>query len=185
MEDIKIIELYLQRDELAITATDKKYGSTCRRIALDIVTDLQDSEECVNDTYLSLWNAIPPQRPKNFPAFTFRILRNISINRLRGRLAAKRGGGELELVLNELEPYLASGNSPEAEYEAKELALEIRKFLRSLAADERTIFLARYWLIMPTSMIAKRLGFSESKVRTSLHRSRNKLHRHLSEEGLI
>lgn len=185
MEDIMIIDLYFRRDERAVTETDLKYGPNCRRMAYDILSDRQDSEECVSDTYLALWNAIPPQCPRSFPAFVYRIVRNLSLNRLRRMQTQKRGGGELTLALDELGDFIPASQSPERELEAKELASGIDRFLKSLSRDERAIFLCRYWLILPTADIARRLGFSESKVRTTLHRSREKLRRHLEKEGFI
>jgi len=185
MEDIKIIELFNLRDEQAISETDIKYGMNCRRIARDILSDREDAEECVDDTYLALWNAIPPQCPMNYPAFIYRILRNLGINRLHKHMAQKRGGGELPLVLHELEGVLSSDDTPERSYEAKELIREINRFLAKLSKDDRAIFLGRYWLFLPTAEIGKRLCFSDAKVRTSLHRSRKRLHIHLSEEGFI
>ena len=185
MEDIKIIELFNLRDEQAISQTDIKYGRSCRRIARDILSDREDAEECVDDTYLTLWNSIPPQCPINYSAFIYRILRNLGINRLHKHMAQKRGGGELPLVLHELEGVLSSDDTPERSYEAKELIREIERFLAALSKDDRAIFLGRYWLFLPTAQISKRLGFSDTKVRTSLHRSRKRLHIHLSEEGFI
>ena len=185
MEDIKILELFHLRNEQAISETDLKYGRLCRHMAWDILYDREDAEECVDDTYLALWNNIPPSCPKNYLSYILRILRNIGLNRLKERLALKRGGGELPLTIDELEEVIASAHSPERGYEAKELGREIRNFLSSLSRDERLIFLGRYWLILPTAEIANRLGFSESKVRTSLHRSRIKLHSHLVKEGFI
>jgi len=185
MEDIKIIELFNLRDEQAISETDIKYGRSCRRMARDILSDREEAEECVDDTYLALWNAIPPQYPRNYPAYVFRILRNLGLNRLRQCHAQKRGGGELPLALHELEAVLSSTNTPERAYEAKELVREINRFLAALSPDERAIFLSRYWLLLPTGEIAKRLGFSPSKVRTTLHRSRKRLHQHLSMEGFV
>lgn len=185
MEDIKIIELFNLRDEQAISETDIKYGRSCRRMARDILLDREEAEECVDDTYLALWNAIPPQYPQNYPAYVFRVLRNLGLNRLRLHCAQKRGGGELPLALHELEGVLSSANTPERVYEAKELVQEINRFLAALSLDERAIFLSRYWLLLPTGEIARRLGFSQSKVRTTLHRSRKRLQQHLSKEGFI
>ena len=185
MEDTNIIKLYWARDERALLETDNKYGMRCRRMAFDILSDREDTEECVSDTYLSLWNAIPPQRPKCFPAYISRILRNLSLNRLSELRAQKRGGGELELALDELEAFVPTASSPQRELESKELAREINQFLKTLSRDERDIFLSRYWLLLPTAKISGRLGFSEAKVRTSLHRIRKKLREHLTKEGLI
>ncbi len=185
MEDIKILELFHLRDERAIAETDSKYGGRCRHIAFDILRDREDTEECVDDTYLALWNNIPPQCPNCFPAYVYRILRNLSLNRLKRRSAKCRGGGELELALEELSEFVPSSGTPQQSLEAKELARAIDRFLASLSRDDRLIFLARYWLLLPTEAAAIRLGFSGSKLRTSLHRSRKKLYKFLREEGLI
>lgn len=185
MEDIKIIDLFWQRNTSAIEETDKKYGSSCRRISRDILKNHEDAEECVDDSYMSLWNSIPPAKPVSFPAYLFRIVRNHSFNRIKEALAQKRGGGEAALILDELEGCIASDFSVERAYEVKETAEQINVFLFSLSRDDRIIFTCRYWLMLQTSEIANRLGFSESKVRTSLHRSRKKLHEHLLKEELI
>ncbi len=185
MEDIKILELFHLRDERAIAETDSKYGRRCRSIAFDILRDREDTEECVDDTYLALWNNIPPSCPKSFPAFIYRILRNLSLNRLQQGRAKKRGGGELELAIDELSQLVPASGTPQQTLEAKELARAIDRFLATLSRDDRLIFLARYWLLLPTEAAAIRLGFSGSKLRTSLHRSRKKLHKFLSEEGYI
>ena len=185
MEDIKIIDLFWRRDTAAIEETDIKYGSNCRRISRDILKNREDAEECVDDGYLSLWNSIPPNRPSSFPAYLYRIVRNHSFNKLKERLAQKRGGGEAELILDELEGCLASDFSVEKAFKAKELSEQINCFLYSLSRDDRLIFTCRYWLMLQTAEIAVRLNFSESKVRTSLHRSRKKLHEYLLKEELI
>ena len=185
MNDIEIIELYWSRDQTAIEETDKKYGPNCHRIANDILANREDSEECVNDTYMAAWNSIPPQRPLRLSAYLYRIVRNFSLIRLREFHAQKRGGGKMDLILSELEECVAAPSGVEKDYEAKELTEEIERFLYSLSTDDRRIFVHRYWLTLPSKEIASRLGFKESKVNTSLHRSRIKLHEHLLKEGLI
>ncbi len=185
MEDRIIINLFWQRDQNAIEETDNKYGETCRYIARSILTSREDAEECVDDTYMAVWDSIPPQRPVHLSAFLYRIVRNLSFNRLKERYTQKRGGGELDLALDELEDCVASDYSVEREFETKELVKEINDFLFSLSKDDRIIFSYRYWLMLPTAEIAERLGFKESKVRTSLSRSRKKLRNHLIKEGLI
>ena len=185
MDDERIIELYWQREEAAVSATDDKYGALLRTLSQGIVSSREDAEECVNDTYLAVWNAIPPQRPVNFCAYICRVTRNLSLDRVRRALARKRGGGEAALVLEEIAPFVASRASVERDYEAKELVAAVNAFLRTLSADDRVIFTARYWLMLPTAEIARRLGAKESRVTTSLHRSRKKLKRYLQEEELI
>lgn len=185
MEDRKIIDLFWQRKQTAIEETDRKYGNICRAIANGILSNREDAEECVDDTYMAAWDSIPPQRPVHLSAFLYRIVRNLSFNRLKERYAQKRGGGELDAVFDELEDCVASDFSVERAFETKELVKEINDFLLSLSKDDRIIFSYRYWLMLPTAEIAERLGFKESKVRTSLSRSRKKLRNHLIKEGLI
>ena len=185
MEDSTIIDLFWQRDQAAIEETDRKYGNTCRAIANGILSSREDAEECVDDTYMAVWDSIPPQRPEHLSAFLYRIVRNLSFNRLKERYTQKRGGRELDAVLDELEDCVASDYSVERAFETKELVREINGFLFSLSKDDRLIFSYRYWLMLPTAEIAQRLGFRESKVRTSLSRSRKRLRNHLIKEGLI
>ena len=185
MEDREIIELYWQRDQAAIDETDKKYGGNCHRIAFSILASREDAEECVDDTYMATWNSIPPHCPKYLPAYLYRIVRNLGFNRVKERNTQKRGGGELALVLDELEDCVASDSSVERAFELQELAREINRFLSSLPKDDRLIFSYRYWLTMPTAEIARRLRFKEGKVRMSLSRSRKKLRGHLIKEGLV
>ena len=185
MEDSTIIDLFWQRDQAAIEETDRKYGNTCRAIANGILSSREDAEECVDDTYMAVWDSIPPQRPEHLSAFLYRIVRNLSFNRLKERYTQKRGGRELDAVLDELEDCVASDLSVERAFETKELVREINGFLFSLSKDDRLIFSYRYWLMLPTAEIAQRLGFRESKVRTSLSRSRKRLRDHLIREGLI
>lgn len=185
MEDTKIIELYWRRDESAIDETDRKYGRSCCSIAYDILSSREDSEECVNDTYMAAWNSIPLCRPSKLPAYLYRVTRNICFDRVKKRLASKRGGGETAVVLDEISECVAADASVERDYEAKELAAEINSFLRTLSADDRVIFNARYWLMLPSAEIARRLSCGESRVNTSLYRSRRKLHQYLKQEGLL
>ena len=185
MEDSGIIELYWQRSQEAITQTDIKYGRLCHRVSYNILANHEDSEECVSDTYLTVWNSLPPQRPSFLQAFVAAIARNISLKRLRDKCAQKRGGGELDLVLGELRDCLVSERSPEREYEQKELTQAIDEFLYSLSADSRYIFLCRYWLLLPVMEIARRLKCSKSKVTTSLYRTRQRLRQYLEKEELL
>lgn len=185
MEDEKIIDLYWQRSQDAIVQTDKKYGKLCRRISFNILSNVEDSEECVSDTYLAVWNKLPPQRPTCLQTYVAAITRNISITRVRDRYSKKHGGGELALALSELDDCIPSDFSVEHEVEGKELTMSINEFLYSLSRDDRNIFVSRYWLFMPVAKIAARSGFSQSKVLSSLFRTRQKLQYHLMKEGLI
>lgn len=185
MEDSQIIKLYWMRDEDAIVQTDQKYGKLCRGLSYRILANREDSEECVSDTYLAAWHQMPPQKPAYLKGFLARIVRNISISRIRERYSKKNGGGELSLVLEELENTLVSDANVEQAYEQKELAAFINRFLKTISKDDRVIFLCRYWRFFSVSEIALSQHFSESKVKTSLHRTRKKLHNFLESEGLL
>ena len=185
MDDESIIDLFWRRDQAAIAETDRKYGRRCGAIARGILADAMAAEECVNDSYLALWQAIPPQRPRLFPAFLYRIVRNISFDRVKERFACKRGGGETALIYEELDECLASDFSVEREIEAAELKAQIDRFLLTLSKEDRIMFACRYWLLLPVAEIARRLGCKESRVKTSLYRSRKRLHDTLEKEGLL
>lgn len=185
MEDREIIELYWQRSQEAIGQTDIKYGGMCRGISYNILANHEDSEECVSDTYLALWQRLPPERPGYFRTFIAAIVRNLSLKCLRKRRSIKRGGGEAVLALEELDQCLASECSVEKSYEYKELTAAIENFLRSLSPADRDIFICRYWLFLPTAETAKRLSLSKSRVNTGLFHTRKKLTDYLSREGFI
>lgn len=185
MEDEKIIELYFQRSEEAIPQTALKYGSRCAAAAYNILGSREDSEECVNDTYLAAWNAIPPAVPLYLGAYLVGIARKLSLSMLRYRCADRRGRGEYALSFDELEDCIAQAGQPCDEVELRELADEVQLFLSTLSPDDRKIFMCRYWLIAPIAQIAESCGFSESKIKSSLFRSREKLRRHLVKEGLL
>ena len=184
MNDKNIVDLYFNRDEEAITQTDKKYGRYCYSIAYNILTNKEDAEESVSDTYMTAWRAIPPRRPSVLSTFLGKITRHISIDRWRERSAYKRGGGEVTLALEELEDCVAGLQNVEMEYERKELIRAYVKFLDALPVTERRVFLCRYWYVDSVEAIAEKFGFSQSKVKTMLHRTRAKLRKQLAEEGL-
>ena len=183
MEDIEIIELYWQRDERAVKESNVKYGRLCKGIALRLLENMEDSEECVSDTWLRAWNTIPPQRPEILRAFFAKITRNLALDRCRGLAAQKRGGGEVSLALEELKDCV-SGGTVESELERKELAAAINGFLRGLEEKERQLFLRRYWLAESVSAIAKKSGMSANAVSLRLMRLRAKLKEHLEREGI-
>lgn len=185
MEDTKIIDLYWQRSESAIGETDRKYGRYCRAIAYSILENSEDTEECVDDTYVAAWNSLPPQRPNHFRVWLGRVTQNLSLKRVRTSLTQKRGGGELTLAYEELEECVAGSQQMEREFEAKELIREVEAFLRSLSKEDRMMFMYRYWLAWPAASIARKLEMKESRVTSSLYRSRQKLRRHLVKEGLL
>ncbi len=183
MEDKSIVELYWQRNEQAIAETEKKYGGYCHSIAYNILYNNEDAEECVNDTYNDAWHSMPPHRPSILSTFLGKITRRISIDKLRHRNAKMRGGGEMPLVLDELEDCVADEESIEEEYEKQRLSDVVNSFLRSLPETERKIFLCRYWYMDSIADISKQFKFSESKVMSMLFRTRAKLRDVLVKEG--
>lgn len=185
MDDQKIIDLYWSRSESAITETDQKYGKYCCSIAYNILTNNEDAEESVSDTYMAAWKAMPPKRPSILATFLGKITRHLSIDRWRSRNRYKRGGSEIVLALEELEDCVADDQSIEKTIERKRLALSFNRFLESLPETERRIFLCRYWYLDSISVIASYYGFSDSKVTSMLHRSRKKLRAVLEQEDLL
>lgn len=183
MEDHEIIELYFARENGAIAETQTKYGGRLRSLAKNILHNEQDAEECENDTYIGAWNTIPPTQPKCFFAFWGKITRNLALKRFRHETREKRGGGEYVLALDELSYGLATNDRTEQPVETEELGKAVDVFLRGLSVTERTIFLRRYWYFDPVTVIAKRYGFSESKVKMTLKRTREKLLQYLKKEG--
>ncbi len=185
MEDNAIIALYFARDPMALMQTQEKYGAYCHAISYGILHSTEDAQECVNDTLLRAWESIPPTRPRVFSAFLGRITRNLSLQRWRSGHAQKRGGGEAALALEELEECVSGGGDPARDIEAKELQEAVGRFLAELKKSDREIFLARYWFFASMGEIAARFGYSEAKVKTSLHRTRGKLRIYLEQEGLL
>lgn len=185
MTDDKIIQLFFQRKEEAIKETYKKYGSYCFKIANNILGNREDSEECLNDTWLRIWDSIPPTRPVHFRLFLAKIVRNLSVNRYRSRCTNKRGKGEMALVLDELEECIKGPSDVESLYIAEELQSTINKFVRGLPEKEGNIFIRRYFYSDPIKDISNRYHISENNVRVMLHRTRNKLKVRLEREGYI
>ena len=184
-DDQKIIELYCNRSENAIAETAAKYGRYCNSIAYGILGSREDAQECVSDTYLTAWNAIPPRRPMDLGTYLGKITRNLSIDRLRTRGREKRGGGEVPLALDELEEVVAGSGSPENEVVRKELIAGLNHFLGELTEQERYVFVRRYWYLDSLADIAKNTGFSGSKVASMLYRLRGRLKKQLMKEELL
>lgn len=183
MTDTQIIELYFRRDQRAIAETDAQYGTYCHTIAYNILGNRQDSEECVSDTYLSTWNQLPPKRPNCLSAFLGKITRNLSIDLWRKNHAAKRGGGQIVLAIDEMDRTLAAGQSLEDEFMAGELTKLINAFLRTLPDTERRIFILRYYHLKPVADIAADFGFNKNRVASMLMRTRKKLKDYLTQQG--
>ena len=183
MDDAKIVQMYFDRDEQAIPATADKYGNYCTSIANNILGNHEDAEECVNDTYLNTWNAIPPHRPKMLSTFLGKIVRNLAFNRYKHNTADKRGGGEITAVLDELAGCVSGNEDTAQAYEYKELVAAINNFLSTLSAHKRNIFVCRYWYTDSISDIAARYNMTYAAVSMELNRLRTKLHNYLIERG--
>lgn len=183
MKDERIVALYWDRQEQAIDETRTKYGTYCRSIAMNILSNEQDALECENDTYLAAWNAIPPHRPTRLSTFLGKLTRRISLDRLKIRLAQKRSGDLTSLAWDELSECIPDGHSLSEDLEAKELARQISNFLRTLPLLDRQVFLRRYWHCDSIAQIAALTRWSESKVKMNLHRNREKLREYLRKEG--
>lgn len=185
MTDERIIELFWQRDESAVSETALKYGGYCRVVAGNILPSSEDCEECLNDTWLHAWNSIPPQRPKNLRMFLARIARNLAFDRFRKQNAAKRGGGETELILEELSECVSGGNSVENTVLSKELGGAINKFLGTLSERDRNVFIRRYFFAESAEIIAKKYALTANNIMVILTRTRKKLKDYLAGEGLL
>ncbi|MBR4290403.1 MAG: sigma-70 family RNA polymerase sigma factor [Oscillospiraceae bacterium] len=184
MDEKEIIDLYWLRSERAIEETAHKYGRFCYSIAYNILFNQEDSEECVNDTYLHAWNAIPPRRPNKLSAFVGKITRNLALKQYEKYTAAKRGGGQAPLALEELSECISSPDCVERCLDERMLVEALNRFLKGLPIEPRRIFLHRYWKLDSVSEIAREFGFSESKVKMSLMRTRGKLKNFLEQEGI-
>lgn len=184
MKDHEIIDLYWKRKETAISATAEKYGKYCHTISYNILHNNEDAEECVNDTYLGAWKSMPPQRPEHLSAYLGKITRNLSLNRFKRYTAEKRGLGQTELVLSELEDCIPSETGVEQVIDEMVLVNSINQFLRAQSEQKRNIFIRRYWYLYPIRDIAENYGMSESKAASMLFRMRNELKTHLEKEGI-
>ena len=175
--------MYLDRDEKAIPATAQKYGAYCSAIAKNILGNWQDVEECVNDAYLSAWNTIPTNVPDDLPAFLGRIVRNLALNRYKHNTAAKRGGGEIAAVLDELSAMVSGRDDVEQAVVSRELAAAIDSFLDTLPLKKRAVFVSRYWYTESVETIAQRYGMKPGSLSMMLNRLRHKLRKYLNERG--
>jgi RNA polymerase sigma factor (sigma-70 family) len=183
MEDAEIVRLYWDRNEQAIHATAEKYGSYCTSIAKNILGSYEDTEECVNDTYMNAWNSMPPHRPDILSTFLGKIVRNISLNRFRHNAARKRGGGELPAVLDELSGLVSGSDDVEQAISCRELVKTIDAFLGTLSPEKRSIFIRRYWYTDSIPEIGAMYGMTDGAVSAALSRIRLNLHNYLLERG--
>lgn len=183
MQDSQIVTLYLKRDENAVQETDEKYAAYLSQIAVNILGDHGDSQECVNETYFRAWNSIPPHIPKNLRTYLGKITRQLAIDTYRTRKREKRKATEYALCLDELSECLADPVTPEQVLEAKNLEQAIDTFIRTLDKEKRMVFVCRYYYMDSIATIATRFSMTESKVKSMLHRTRRGLRKHLQEEG--
>lgn len=183
MDDRQIIELYWSRDEQAIAETDRKYGAYCRAIAMNLLGEHRDTEECVSDAYHQAWRSIPPQRPVSLRAWLGRVVRNFSLNRWKRDRAMKRGGG-MECLLGELEECVPSPQTVERRLESEQLGAVISAWLRELPREDRVLFLRRYWYGEALKELARERGESAGRLAQRMYRLRAELRRALEKEGI-
>ena len=184
MEDEKIIEMFFARSEQGIRELDNKYGKLCRHLSYNIVNSRQDAEECVNDAYLGVWNAIPPAHPNPLLSYLLKIVRNLSLNCYWKKEAAKRNGG-YAVALEEIEGCISDSKTVREELETRELARIIGEFLDTLTAENRVIFLRRYWFADSYQEIARLVGLSEKNVSVRLARIRSRMRQYLAEKEVL
>lgn len=185
MNDKDIVALFEKRDEQAIRACRAAYGSYCHSIALRILENQEDAEECVADTLLRAWNAIPPAKPRSLASYLGAITRNLACDGYRRKHQKKRGGGEVLLAFDEIEELFSSSGSPDEAFDRKELAQTLNRFLATLSERDRNILLARYYFVYSVKEIAKKHGKSEKYVRVVLDRTLKKLKKYLEKENSI
>jgi len=183
MDDKLIISLYHKRDEDALRETRKKYHGYLSTIAYRILLSHEDSEECVNDTYLGAWNAMPPARPRFLSAFLAKITRRLSIDQLRARTADKRGGDNYEVALEEMGEVVSGRDDPAETAELHALTESIERFLEGRSKKEADLFISRYFFFLSPGEIAKKYALTESNIKTTLFRLRQDLKEHLIKEG--
>jgi RNA polymerase sigma-70 factor (ECF subfamily) len=185
MEDKEIIDLYWRRSENAISETENKYGRYCHTIAYNILHNMEDTEECVNDTYLKVWGVIPTLRPIVFSAFIGKITRNIALNKYEYYNAKKRRCGEMEIAIEELQECIPDSNQVENIIDDMVLTEIINQFLSELSTEKRKVFMQRYWYLCSIKDIASNNLLTESKVKMILLRGRNDLKKRLEQEGIV
>lgn len=185
MDDHQIVDLYWNRQEIAISETKKKYEKYLLSIANHILARYEDAEESVNDTYLGAWNAMPPHRPAMLSTFLGKITRRLALKKHRMNTAGKRGGTEADLSLEELVECIPAGHTIDEQINNRELVLVLNDFLAGLPAHQRQIFVCRYWYCDPIAEIAQRFSWGESKVKMTLSRTREQLRLHLKKEDIF
>lgn len=184
MEDRQIIDLYWARSQQAIAESANKYGAYCRTISMNVLGQPEDAEECVSDTWLHAWNVIPPQRPVVLQAFFGKLVRNLSLDRWRRTHAVKRGSGQVELALDELEGALPTNDTVDDALQAQETAQAISRFLYTIPQQDRLLFIRRYWYLDSIQTLAKHASMTQGQVKSRLYRIRQQLRSALEKEGI-
>jgi RNA polymerase sigma-70 factor (ECF subfamily) len=184
MNDARILTLYENRSEAAVSETERVYGAYCMKIAMNILGSREDAEECVNDAFLLAWKSIPPTRPAALSAYLGRLTRNLALNRYKQKHTNKRGKGETALLLSELEDCVSAGNAVEDAMDARELSRAITGFLYTQDEERRAMFVRRYWYADSIADVARRFGAGQSKVKSALARMRKELKDYLEKEGI-
>lgn len=184
MKDGEIIELFFLRSERAISELDLKYGRICRRIAFNILNNLEDAEECTNDTYLGIWNSIPPESPDPLAAYVFKTAKNSALKKYRYNTAKKRNS-HYDISLSELEDYIPVAEMKAGTCGEEELKEALESFLDSLDKKSRVMFVKRYWYSEPVKDIAEEFGITENHAAVKLSRIRNKLKAYLEKKGVM
>lgn len=184
MKERQIVALYWERNPRALLESQRQYGGYCYQIAWNVLENREDSDECVNDTWMRAWNAMPPQRPSRLSLFLGRITRNLALDRWREKRAERRGSGRTALALEELSECLTKGDSTWQEVEAHELTEAVSRFLETLPAPDRQLFLGRYWYCRSIGELSAIFSLRESAVKTRLFRLRGKLREFLEKEGI-
>lgn len=183
MDDRELVQLFFDRDESAIALTAKQYGTYCKSIAVHILHSADDTEECVSDALLKLWQTIPPNCPKSLKAYLGKLTRNLAIDRYRLSVVEKRGGEATPLPISELEDLAPSVLNVESEAEFSELRRQLNSFVGSLDSEDRILFVQRYWYMLDIKEIAEKNGMGKSKVKMRLLRTRGRLREYLIKEG--
>lgn len=185
IEDKRILLMLCNRDEQALKETIAEYGALCKVVALDILENEQDADECVNDTLLAIWNAIPPAQPENYRAYLLKILRNIALDRYKTKQRDKRGNGQYTVVLDELADTFPSPVSIEDIVDQREVLSAVSRFLGTLSEDHRDIFVRRYWSFSTFTDLAHDFNMTENHIKVILTRLRKRLQKYLKKENLL
>ena len=185
IDDKRILLMLNNREEQALKATTAEYGALCKAVALDILGNEQDAEECINDALLTVWNAIPPAKPENYRAYLLKILRNIALDKLKAKHRDKRGGSQYAEALDELAEILPAVQNTEDTVEQREMLEAVSRFLAALPDVQRNLFVRRYWRFASFSELASDYSMTENRVQVTLSRLRKRLQRYLRKEGLL